>query len=55
MAYLSVRLERELGKHFAAGLGFNYYSTRLEGLSSGVDTVYESTYSGPVLYMGMRF
>ena len=21
----------------------------------GVDTVYKSTYSGPVLYMGMRF
>ena len=55
MAFLSVRLERGVGRHLSAGIGFNYYTTRLESRDASNRGVYEATRYGPLIYVGMRF
>lgn len=54
MAFASVRLERDFGRHFAAGIGFNYYRTRLESQEVSDRGVYEATRFGPLLYVSMH-
>lgn len=55
MTSASVRLEGLFGEHVTAGVGFNYFSTRLEGLDSGNRSLYNSTRYKPLLYLGTRF
>ena len=55
MGFFAVRLEKDLGRHFSAGIGFNYYTTRIESREVANRGVYEATRYGPVAYMGMRF
>lgn len=55
MGFFSVRLERDFGRHFAAGIGFNYYSTRLESQEPSLRGVYKATRYGPLFYVGMQF
>jgi|GEM_PF-701665 outer membrane protein len=55
MGFYSLRLERDFGKHFAAGIGFNYYSTRLESQEPSLRGVYKATRYGPLFYIGVQF
>jgi outer membrane protein len=55
MGFYSVRLERDFGQHFSAGIGFNYYSTRLESQESSLRGVYKATRYGPLFYIGAQF
>ncbi|MEJ2604274.1 MAG: MipA/OmpV family protein [Gammaproteobacteria bacterium] len=55
MGYFAVRLERDFGEHFTAGVGFNFYTIRLEGLDSSLRGVYDATRRGPLAYLGMQF
>ena len=55
MGYFAVRLERGFGQNFAAGIGFNYYSSRLESRDAELRGVYKSTRYGPLVYLGMQF
>jgi hypothetical protein len=53
MGFFAVRLERDLGRHLAAGLGFNYYTTRLEGQEPSNRGIYRATHYGPLIYVGL--
>lgn len=55
MAFFSVRLERDLGRYFSAGIGFNYYATRIESQEDANRGVYNATRYGPLAYVGMQF
>lgn len=55
MGFFAVRLEREFGRHFAAGIGFNYYSSRLESTGSELRGVYKATRYGPLAYVAVQF
>ena len=55
MAYANVRLERDIGRNFNAGLGFNYYHTNLDGRDGVRRTRYKATRYGPLFYVGMKF
>jgi outer membrane protein len=55
MGFFAVRLERDFGQHFAAGIGFNYYSTRLESQEPSLRGVYKATRHGPLFYIGLQF
>jgi outer membrane protein len=55
MGFFAVRLERDLGRYLSAGIGFNYYTTRIESQEVGNRGVYEATRYGPLLYLGMQF
>ena len=54
MGFLAVRLERNLGRHLSAGIGFNYYTTRIESQEVENQGVYEATRYGPLAYVTMR-
>ncbi len=54
-AYVNARLERDLGQHFNAGIGFNYYHTNLDGREGQRRTRYKATRYGPLVYVGMKF
>ena len=55
MGFFAVRLERDFGRHFAAGIGFNYYSSRLESTGSELRGVYKATRYGPLAYITVQF
>jgi outer membrane protein len=55
MGFFALRLERDFGRHIAAGIGFNYYSTRLESQEPSLRGVYKATRYGPLFYIGMQF
>ncbi len=55
MGFFAVRLERDFGEHFAAGIGFNYYSTRLESQEPSLRGIYKATRYGPLFYIGAQF
>jgi outer membrane protein len=55
MGFFAVRLERDFGEHIAAGIGFNYYSTRLESQEPSLRGIYKATRYGPLFYIGMQF
>lgn len=55
MGFFAVRLERDLGSHFAAGIGFNYYSSRLESRDASLRGIYKATRYGPLAYMAVQF
>ena len=55
MGFFAVRLEREFGQHFAAGIGFNYYSSRLESKDASLRGVYKATRYGPLAYIAVQF
>ena len=55
MGFFALRLERDFGQHIAAGIGFNYYSTRLESQEPSLRGVYRATRYGPLIYIGMQF
>ena len=55
VGYFALRLERDFGKHLAAGVGFNYYATRLESQEPSLRGVYKATRYGPLFYIGMQF
>lgn len=54
-AFLNLRLQRNFGESFNAGLGFNYYGTRIESEEEDSSGVIRSDRYGPLLYFGMRF
>ena len=55
MAYLSLDLERKLGENFGAGLGYNFYGTRLKSKTDDLDGTLRVRYQGPKVYLSMRF
>ena len=55
MAYLGLNLERELGKHFSAGVGYDYYGMHLSSRDEGLRGVFEMRFFGPKLYLSTRF
>ncbi len=55
VAYANVRLEREIGRNFSAGLGYNYYHTNLDGRDGEQRTRYKASRYGPLFFVGMRF
>jgi hypothetical protein len=55
MGFFAVRLERGIGCHFAAGIGFNYYSSRLESKDASLRGVYKATRYGPLAYIAVQF
>jgi outer membrane protein len=55
MAYLSLNLERDLGKHFSAGVGYNYYGMRLSSRDEDLRGLFKTRFFGPKLYLSTRF
>ena len=55
MAYLSLDLERKFGENFSAGLGYNFYGTRLKSNTDDLDGTLRVRYHGPKVYLSMRF
>ena len=55
MGFFAVRLERDFGRYFAAGIGFNYYSSRLESKDASLRGVYRATRYGPLFYIAAQF
>ena len=55
MAYLSLDLERKFGENFGAGLGYNFYGTRLKSKTDDLDGTLRVRYQGPKVYLSMRF
>ena len=55
MAYLSLDLERKFGETFGAGLGYNFYGTRLKSKTDQLDGTLRVRYQGPKVYLSLRF
>jgi outer membrane scaffolding protein for murein synthesis (MipA/OmpV family) len=55
MGFFAVRLERDFGRYLAAGIGFNYYSSRLESRDASLRGVYKATRYGPLAYVAVEF
>jgi outer membrane scaffolding protein for murein synthesis (MipA/OmpV family) len=55
MAYVSLGLERELGEHFGAGLGYNFYATKLSANDEELRGTLRIRYQGPKLYLSAKF
>jgi len=55
MSYLTAGLERRFGKTFAAGLGYNFYSLRLNSKDEDLGGKLDLRYHGPKLYASVAF
>jgi outer membrane protein len=55
MSYLTVGVERRFGKSFAAGLGYNFYSLRLNSKDEDLGGKLDLRYHGPKLYASVAF
>ena len=55
MTYLSLGLERELGKHLGVGVGYNFYGMELSANDEDLRGTLLTRYRGPKLYLSMKF
>lgn len=55
MSYLTIGLDRRFGKSLSAGLGYNFFSLRLNSKDKGLDGKLDLRYHGPKLYLSLAF
>lgn len=55
MTYVSLDLDRKFGDVFAAGIGYNFYSTRLESKNEALRGTLRIRHHGPKVYLTAAF
>ncbi len=55
MSYLSLGLDRKFGDVFGAGIGYNFYGTRLKSKDDSLRGTLRTRYYGPKLYFSLNF
>ena len=55
MTYLSLGLERELGKNLDVGFGYNYYGMKLSAKDEQLRGTLRIRHEGPKLYLSLKF
>ena len=55
MTYVSLDLDRKFGDVFAAGVGYNFYSTRLQAKDEDLRGTLRIRHHGPKLYLSLVF
>ena len=55
MAYVSLELDRKFGDLIGAGIGYNFYRTKLESKDDRLRGTLETTHHGPKLYLTIAF
>jgi outer membrane protein len=55
MTYLSLNLDRELGEHFSAGIGYSYCGMHLSSRDEDLRGLFKMHFFGPKLYLSTRF
>jgi outer membrane scaffolding protein for murein synthesis (MipA/OmpV family) len=55
MTYANLALERKFGNVFGAGIGYNFYGTRLEAKDDDLRGTFRMRHHGPKLYLSMLF
>ena len=55
LAYVSLELDRKFGDLIGAGIGYNFYRTKLESEDDRLRGTLETTHHGPKLYLTFAF
>jgi hypothetical protein len=55
LTYLSVGLDRRFGDLIGVGIGYNFYSTRLESKDDRLRGTLRTRHQGPKLYLSISF
>lgn len=55
MSYLTFGLDRRFGESLSVGLGYNFYSLRLNSKDKNLGGKLDLRYHGPKLYLGLTF